>query len=215
VHRGGRPWNSDPYLSASGTALFVLTFESTGARKPLHTDRYVHRQGERYHWEIRAVLFSLLRTIKVTWKYSNCIVKFCSSATLHGVVNVMIGSCKKASVVSSFDNISPEKKPYSVRTCAIRQVLLRNITDSPGSISVRPRSHTRCHKGLFCYFFFLFLSFIFLIGWQLSIWNCCKPFLSLLYNCQLLCLWWLAFSTAVQVFPQDFFQIFLLHGCLL
>jgi hypothetical protein len=32
-----------------------------------------------------------------------------------------------------------------------------------------------------------FLCFILLIGWQLSIWICCKPFFSLLYNCQLLC----------------------------
>jgi hypothetical protein len=32
-----------------------------------------------------------------------------------------------------------------------------------------------------------------LIGWQLSIWNCRKPFSSLLYNCQLLCFWQLAF----------------------
>jgi hypothetical protein len=32
-----------------------------------------------------------------------------------------------------------------------------------------------------------FLSFNLLIGWQLSICNCCKPLLSLLYNCQLLC----------------------------
>jgi hypothetical protein len=34
-----------------------------------------------------------------------------------------------------------------------------------------------------------FLSFNLLIAWQLSIWNCCKPFFSLLYNCQLLCFW--------------------------
>jgi hypothetical protein len=44
-----------------------------------------------------------------------------------------------------------------------------------------------------------------LIGWQLSIWICCKPFLSLLYNCQLLCFWRLALSTAVEVFPRPFF----------
>ena len=52
---------------------------------------------------------------------------------------------------------------------------------------------------------FFFLSFSLLIGWQLSIWNCCKPFLSLLYNCQLLCFWWLAWSIVVEVFPRPFF----------
>jgi hypothetical protein len=36
---------------------------------------------------------------------------------------------------------------------------------------------------------FYFLSFNLLIGWQRSIWNCCKPIFSLLYNCQLLCFW--------------------------
>jgi hypothetical protein len=46
------------------------------------------------------------------------------------------------------------------------------------------------------------LFFNHLIGWQLSIWNCCKPFFSLLYNCQLLCFRRLALSIAVKVFPQ-------------
>jgi len=41
------------------------------------------------------------------------------------------------------------------------------------------------------------LSLSLLIGWQLSFWICCKPFFSLLYNCQLLCFWWLALSTVV------------------
>ena len=54
-------------------------------------------------------------------------------------------------------------------------------------------------------FFFFFLPFSLLIGWQLSIWNCCKPFLSLLYNCQLLCFWRLALSIVVEVFPQALF----------
>jgi hypothetical protein len=56
-----------------------------------------------------------------------------------------------------------------------------------------------------------------LIGWQLSIWNCCKPFFSLLYtrNCQLLCFCSLPLSIAVQVFPRPFFQILLLQGCLI
>jgi hypothetical protein len=42
------------------------------------------------------------------------------------------------------------------------------------------------------FFFFFFLSSNLLIGWQLSIWNCCKPLFSLLYNCQLPCFWRLA-----------------------
>ena len=59
------------------------------------------------------------------------------------------------------------------------------------------------------------LSFNFLIGWQHPIWNCCKPFFSMLYNCQLLCFWPLALSTVIDVFPWPFFQILLLQGCLL
>jgi hypothetical protein len=43
-----------------------------------------------------------------------------------------------------------------------------------------------------------------LIGWQLSIWNCYKPSFSSLYNCQLLCLWSIALSTAADVFPQPY-----------
>ena len=54
---------------------------------------------------------------------------------------------------------------------------------------------------------FFFLSLNLLIGWQLSIWICCKPFFSLLYSCQLLCFWRLPLSIAVQVFPLPFFQI--------
>ena len=51
---------------------------------------------------------------------------------------------------------------------------------------------------------FFFLSLNILIGWQLYICNCCKPFFPLLYNCQLLCSWRLAVSIAVQVFPRHF-----------
>ena len=54
-----------------------------------------------------------------------------------------------------------------------------------------------------------------LIGWQFSIWNCCKPFFSLLYNYQLLCFWRLALSIVVKVFLLSFFWILLLQGCLL
>ena len=61
--------------------------------------------------------------------------------------------------------------------------------------------------------FFFLLSFSFLIGWQLSFWNCCKPFFALLYNSQLVCFWRLALSIAVEVFPRPFFLIFLLQGC--
>jgi hypothetical protein len=46
----------------------------------------------------------------------------------------------------------------------------------------------------------LFLSFNLLIGWQVSIWNYCKLFISLLYNCQLLCFWRLVLSVVVDVF---------------
>jgi hypothetical protein len=53
---------------------------------------------------------------------------------------------------------------------------------------------------------FFFLSHNLLIGWHLSIWNCCKPFFSLLYNCQFLCFWRLALSIVVEVFPRPFFS---------
>ena len=58
-----------------------------------------------------------------------------------------------------------------------------------------------------------FLSFILFIGWQLSIWNCCKPFFSLLYNCQLLFFRQLALSIIVEVFLWPFFRRFLFQGC--
>jgi hypothetical protein len=62
---------------------------------------------------------------------------------------------------------------------------------------------------------FFLLSLILLIGWQLSIWNCCKPLFSLLYNFQLPCCWRLALSTVVRVFPRPFLRILLPQGCLL
>ena len=65
------------------------------------------------------------------------------------------------------------------------------------------------------FFFFFFWSLNLLIGWQISIWNCRKPFFSLLYNCQLLCFRRLALSVVVEVFPRPFFRILLLQGRLL
>jgi hypothetical protein len=56
------------------------------------------------------------------------------------------------------------------------------------------------------FYSFFFLFFNFLIGWQLSIWNYCKQFLSSLYNCQLLCFWRHALSIVFEVFPWPFFQ---------
>jgi len=56
----------------------------------------------------------------------------------------------------------------------------------------------------FFFFFFFFLSFSLLIGWQPFIWICCKPFLSLLYKCQLLCFWRLVLIIVVEVFPRTF-----------
>ena len=62
---------------------------------------------------------------------------------------------------------------------------------------------------------FFFSSFNLLIGWRLFIWNCFKPFFSLLYNCQLLRFWRLAVSIVVQVFLWPFFRILLRQGRLL
>jgi len=76
-------------------------------------------------------------------------------------------------------------------------------------------SGARIIKQYMCYVVFFFLSFSLLIGWQLSIWNCCKPLFSLSYNCQLLCFWQFALSIVVKVFPQPFFWILLVQGCLL
>jgi hypothetical protein len=53
--------------------------------------------------------------------------------------------------------------------------------------------------------FLFFLAFSLLISWQLSIWNCCKPFFSLLCNCQLLYFWRLDLRVIVEVFPRPFF----------
>jgi hypothetical protein len=58
-------------------------------------------------------------------------------------------------------------------------------------------------KGMVYRIFFI-LSFNLLIGWQLSICNCYKPLFSLLYNCKLLCFWWLALSIAPTAFFLDF-----------
>jgi len=71
--------------------------------------------------------------------------------------------------------------------------------------------HTRLNTSLFrstlqCIFF---LPFNLLIGWQLSIWNCCKPFFSLLYNCQLLCSWRLAFSIVVYIYICIYIYIYM------
>jgi hypothetical protein len=65
------------------------------------------------------------------------------------------------------------------------------------------------------YFKCHFVAINLLIVWQLSIWNCRKPFFPLLYNSQLLCFRRLALSIAVEVFPRPFPQILLLQGCLL
>ena len=62
---------------------------------------------------------------------------------------------------------------------------------------------------------FFFLSLNLLIGWQLSIWICCRPFSSLLDNYQFLCFWRLALSFVVEAVPRPFFRILLLEECLL
>jgi hypothetical protein len=56
---------------------------------------------------------------------------------------------------------------------------------------------------LYCIGFF-FLPFSLLIVRQISIWNYCKTFLSLLYNFLLLWSWWLCFSIVFEVFLQPF-----------
>ena len=61
----------------------------------------------------------------------------------------------------------------------------------------------------------VFPSLNLLIGWQLSVRNCCKPFFPLLYNCQLLCFWQLPLSIVIKVFPRSFFRLLLLQGYLL
>ena len=78
-----------------------------------------------------------------------------------------------------------------------------------------PAVNRRHHREQHSFSQNFFLSLNLLIGWQLSIWNCCKPFFSLLYNCQLLCFWRLALSNVVEVFPRPFVETLLLQGCLL
>jgi hypothetical protein len=89
----------------------------------------------------------------------------------------------------------------------------KNMTPLPITNLKQPRRWTSTLSIHAVILFFLSLNL--LIGWQLSIWICCKPFFSLLYNCQLLCFWRLASSIVVEVFPWPFFQISLLQGCLL
>jgi len=68
---------------------------------------------------------------------------------------------------------------------------------------ITARTMLKCRPAR--YYIFFFLSFNLLIGWQFSIWNYCKPFYSLLYNCQLLCLWRLVFEYFSRGFPTSFF----------
>jgi len=53
--------------------------------------------------------------------------------------------------------------------------------------------------------YIFFSSFNLLIGWQLSIWNYCKPFFSMLYNCQLLCV--ILQQAPPQVADQGMFSL--------
>jgi hypothetical protein len=71
-------------------------------------------------------------------------------------------------------------------------------------IYTHTQTHTHIHMSTRKLPFFFFLSLNLSIGWQLSIWNCCKPFFSLLYNYnfQLLSSWRLALSIAVEVFSR-------------
>jgi hypothetical protein len=78
-------------------------------------------------------------------------------------------------------------------------------------ISIVITSNNLLLSGICCHFVFFFLSFNLLTGRQLSIWICCKPLISFLYNCQLLCFW----PLTVEVFPWHFFLILLLQGCLI
>jgi hypothetical protein len=89
---------------------------------------------------------------------------------------------------------------------------LSTFVKLPSQTCYVPTANLRrwCHQKII-----FFLSFDLLIGGQLSICNCCKPFFAQLYNCQLLCFWRLALSIVVEVFPQPFFRILLLQGCFL
>ena len=80
----------------------------------------------------------------------------------------------------------------------------------------KPSSSPSSSSSFFFFFFSSSSSSLnLLIGWQLSIWICCSPFSSLLYNYQLLCFWRLALSIVVEVVPLPFFRILLLPECLL
>ena len=100
----------------------------------------------------------------------------------------------------------------------VRKELRKLVRTASGPAEARTGNHLNTNQWCCCLgqpsppiiLFFFLLSFSLLTGWQLSIWNCCKPFLSLLYNCQLLCFWRPALSIAVEVFPRPFFRILLL-----
>jgi len=65
------------------------------------------------------------------------------------------------------------------------------------------RNYNVCMTHFFTIFF---LSFNLFIGWQLSICNWCKPFFSLLYNCQLLCFLAICFEYCSRGLPTAFFS---------
>ena len=53
---------------------------------------------------------------------------------------------------------------------------------------------------------FFFISFNLLVSWQLSVWNCRKPFFSLLYNCQLLLFLATCFKYCSRGLPMAFYS---------
>ena len=69
-------------------------------------------------------------------------------------------------------------------------------------LAFRKQSDVSGHASVSAFSYF---SFNLVIGWQLSIWICSKPYFSLLYNCQLLRFCLLAVSIVVEVFLRLLF----------
>ena len=104
----------------------------------------------------------------------------------------------------SLNAIATQSKncPFGINT----SIELKNITTSDNNAILRGvfqvTSVLVLSDALVIFFssivIFFFLPLNLMIGWQLSICNCCKPFFSLLYNCQRLCFWQLALSIVVE-----------------
>jgi hypothetical protein len=71
------------------------------------------------------------------------------------------------------------------------------------NITTVPLTKTYYRIFFYCFFFFFFfLSFRLYYGWYHYMWNCCKTCILLLYECQPMFFWRLAYSFVVEVLSR-------------